>query len=285
MTQYLRKVIADFGGLVINQQGGDQLKIGFSISKDVSSATNDATIELWNLTEGHRNVVGKEFDHITLEAGYEKANNIGIIFDGDIRDVEHRREGPDIITKISCGDGDKALRKATISKSFPKDTPVKDVIEEVQKQLEKYGVQRGEWKGVDDLPKLKRPLALCGACLRDMNMIGRSHNIYWSIQNGATEVIPSDDALDQIVFLSPKTGLIGVPTITDNGVKFEALLNPEIRPNRKVQIESQTLEMNGEGGIYRVSSVTYSGDNRDGDFKVAGHGEAYSGGKVDEGKK
>ena len=87
------------------------------------------------------------------------------------------------------------------------------------------------------------------------------------------------------MLITPETGLIGVPTITDNGVRAKALLNPEIRPGRRVQIESETLEMNAEGGIYRVSSATYAGDNHQGDFVVDIGGESIQGGKVDEGAK
>lgn len=287
MTQWLRLARATLGGIGINYHGGDQLKIEFSISKDIGSSANDATITFYNLRESTRNGVGKELEDVTLEAGYENEGNVAIIFSGQIRDVEHRRNGPDILTAITCGDGDKALRKATTSRSYPKGTKLTTIIDDLQADLEKQGVAKGEWRFPDGFEEktLKRPFAMCGGCVREMDMLGRSNGFYWSVQNGATEIIPSDDALDQVVFLSKDTGLVGVPTITDNGVKFEALLNPEIRPGRKVQIESEMLEMNGAGGLYRVSSVTYAGSNRDGDMLVSGHGEAYSGAKVDEGIK
>ncbi|MCY0154234.1 hypothetical protein OEG86_20620 [Hoeflea alexandrii] len=50
-------------------------------------------------------------------------------------------------------------------------------------------------------------------------------------------------------------------------------------------MKSQTLEMNAADGMYRVSDVTYSGDNMTGEFKVDITGEAVKGGKVDEGVK
>ncbi len=290
MQQFLKKVRLTVSGLVINPGGMNvhELKIGFSVSKTISSTANTAEIEIWNLNEGHRNALGKELDEVTLEAGYMPplgGDNVGVIFKGQMRDVEHRRDGPDIISKISCGDGDKAFRKATTSKSFPAGTPVKDVMEEIYSQLAKEGVSKGEWKFPDDMKDFKRPYALCGACTREADRIGRGKGFYWSVQNGVMEIVPGDDSLSGTVFLSSKTGLVETPTITDNGVKFQALLNPEVRPGRRVQIESETLEMNGEGGLYRVSQVTYEGDNRQGKFRVSGHGEAIQGGKVDEGKK
>lgn len=320
MFQYQRKVRASFnGGYIINPGGiaRHEIKIAFTISKGISSSANTAEIEIWNLNESSRNSMGKEFDEVTLEAGYMPPSglsgpgvlnfsrnengifvpsfgavstggggNVGVIFKGNIRDVEHTRDGPNIITRISCGDGDKALRKATISKSYRKGTPVKEVVEDIYKELEKQGVKRGEFKFPDDMEEtFKRPYATCGSCAREMDTIGRGRQFYWNIQNGTMEVVPGNGFIGTIVSITPESGMIGVPTITDNGVKVSALLNPEIRPNRRVQVESQVLEMNAANGVYRVSQCDYSGDNREGEFRVDVTGESVQGGKVDEGKK
>ncbi|CAN7388401.1 phage protein [Neorhizobium sp. LjRoot104] len=292
MDQYLRKVRATFnGGFIVNPGSStlDQIRIEFSISKGISSAQNTADITIFNLEESHRNSIGKEFDNITLEAGYIPPGgdgNVGIIFKGAVRDVEHRREGPNILTTISCGDGDRALRRATISKSFPAGTPVKDVVEEVYKQMEKEGVSRGEWKFPEDMqPTFKRPYAVCGSCTRELDTIGRGKGFYWSSQNETIEIVPGNGFVGSVALITPETGMIGTPAITDNGVRVSALLNPEIRPNRRVQVKSQTLEMNAADGMYRVSEVNFSGNNMDGEFKVDVSGEAIQSGKVDEGKK
>lgn len=325
MLQFLRKVRLTYSGGVINPGGVQkhEIKIGFSVSKGIESSQNTAEIELWNLSPGTRNALGKELDDITLEAGYMPpsvlnsaigpgasffdkipnrvgqgfqnivgtvsggSSNVGVLFKGQLRDLEHRREGSDIITKISCGDSDKAFRRATTSKAFPKNTPVQDVVEELYKQLEKEGISRGEWKFPDDIgdKKFTRPYAMCGTVKREIDRIGRGKGFYWSCQNQVMEIIPGDGFLGGVALISSENGMIDTPAVTDNGVKVSCLLNPEIRPNRRIQIRSEVLEMNGENGMYRVSQATYSGDNRDGDFRVDVHGEALGGGKVDEGKR
>lgn len=293
MRQYLRKVRATFnGGLLINPGGINphDIRIEFNIDKDTSSSPNSAEITIFNLSESHRNSVGKEFDAIILEAGYippEGSGNVGVIFKGAVRDVEHRREGPNILTIISCGDGSKALRRATISKSFPKGTPVKDVVDELSKQLEKEGVSRGEWKFPNDVESktFKRPYAVCGSCARELDTIGRGNGFYWNLQNETMEIIPSDGFIGGVVLITPETGMIGTPAITDNGVRVKALLNAEVRPNRRVQLKSETLEMNGDDGMYRVTGASYSGNNMDGEMVVDITGEAVKSGKIDEGIK
>jgi hypothetical protein len=292
MQQYLKKVRATFnGGFTVNPGGimRHELMISFDVSKSISSSANTATLDIYNLTESHRNAMGKEFDEVTLEAGYMPpggGSNVGIIFKGNIRDVAHKRSGEDIITTISCGDGEKAARKGAINKSYPKNTPVETVVNDIYSELAKEGVTKGEWKFPDDMEKnFKRPYAACGSCWREMNTLGRGKNFYWSIQNGAMEIIPGDGFIGMVALISPKTGMIDTPTITDNGIKVSTLLNPEIRPGRRVKVESSVIDLNATNGIYRVSECTFSGDNRDGDFKVDVTGEAVQGNKVDEGKK
>lgn len=288
MDLYLRKVRFRAGGLVVNEGGTNlhDLKIGFSVSKGLSSTQNAATIKLWNLAERSRNALGKELDNVELEAGYLPPNsggNVGMIFKGSIRDVEHKRDGADILTTLTCGDGDKAVREATIAKTYPAGTKVETVIEDIYAEMEKEGISRGEWKFPDEMPPFKRPYTVCGTCKRELDTLGRGRDFYWSLQNETMEIVPGDGYVGGVVLLSPQTGLIDTPTITDNGVKFKALLNPEIRPNRRVRIEAQTLEMNAENGEYRVSECTFAGDNRQGDFTVSGTGESIKSGKVDEG--
>lgn len=293
MRQYLRKVrlkASGSGGSLVLNPGPVQLheiKIAFDVAKSISSQANSATIRIWNLAESSRNAVGKELDQITLEAGYMppgETGNVGIIFKGQMRDVEHTREGPDIVTTLSCGDGDKAFRRATISKTYPAGTKVEDVVEGIYHELSKEGVSRGEWKFPDQMEPFKRPYSMCGGCKRELDTIGRGKGFYWSVQNGAMEVHPGDGFIGGVVLITPQTGMIDVPTLTDNGVKVSCLLNPEIRPGRRVRIESQVLEMNAEGGEYRVSEATYSGGNHDeADLRVAITAESIKGGKVDQG--
>lgn len=294
MQQFLRKSRLTFSGggsLIVNpddRSTTQEMKIGFNVSKGVGSSANTATIEIWNLNKTHRNMVGKELDSVTLECGYTPptgGSNLGIIFKGNLRDVEHRRDGPDIITKVSCGDGDKAFRSATISKTYPEGTPVQTVMEDIYAELAKKGIKKGEWKFPDDMKDFKRPYSVCGGCQREANTLGRGRGFYWNVQNETMEVIPRDGYLGGgVPLISAETGMIDTPTITDNGVRVKALLNPAIRPNRLVEVESETLEMNAEGGLYRVSQCTFSGNNIDGnDFSVTIQGESIQGGKVDEG--
>lgn len=292
MRQWLRKARVTFpGGFTVNPSNRvetHELRVQFSVSRGISGSPNTFEIKLFNLSASHRNALGRELEQVQLEAGYippEGGGNLGIIAKGRIRDFQHDREGPDIITTVSCGDGDLAYRRATISKTIPKGTSVPDVVEELYKELEKQGIDKGEWKFPDDVKTFKRPYSMCGSCTRELDTLGRGNGFYWSIQNETMEVIPGDGYLEGMILISPRTGMIGAPTITDNGVKVKALLNPDARPNRQVKVESEVLQMNAQGDTYRISQLDFDGDNQEGDFVMNITGEALSGGKVDEGVK
>ncbi len=293
MELWLRKVRVRFpGGFIVNPGGlgSHQMKVAFSVSKDLSSTANDGFVELWNLNEGHRNAVGRELKDIELEVGYMPpggGSNVALIAMAQIRDVEHRIEKPDIITRIEFGEGDKAFRQATISNTWPPNTRVVTILEDIAAELEAQGIRRGEWvlpEGLESEVRA-RPVSVHGDARREMDILGRSHRFYFNVQNGVHEIIPADGFIDGTVVLESGSGLIDVPSITDNGCTFNAMMMPDIRPGRKVKINSKTLEMNAAGSEYRVSQATYSGDNKDGPFTVSGTGEAVQGdGKVDEGE-
>ena len=292
MRQWLRKTRVTFpGGFTVNPSSRvetHELRVQFDVSRGISGSPNTFSIKLYNLSPDHRSALGRELETVQLEAGYappEGGGNLGIIAKGRIRDFQHDRSGPDIITTVSCGDGDLAYRRATISKTIPKGTPVPDVVEELYKELEKQGISKGERKFPDDVRTLKRPYSMCGGACRELDVLGRGNGFYWNIQNETMEVIPGDGYLEGMILISAQTGMIGAPTITDNGVKVKALLNPDARPNRQVKIESEVLQMNAQGDTYRISQLDFSGDNQEGEFVMNIQGEALSGGKVDEGVK
>lgn len=254
------------------------LKIQFSVEKTVTGTPNEAEIKIWNLSDASRAEINEELAEITLEAGYEYEGNVGVIFRGFTRDITHDRQGTDIITTIQCGDGDKSARKSYVSKTYDAGTNVEDIVKDIQGQME--GVELGELKFPENMSVPKRPISFMTTPQRSLDELGRSFGFYWSVQNGALEVIPGDGFLSEVTDITPQTGMIGVPSITDSGIVVKCLLDPDIRPNRQVNIQSETTDREGRSGLYRVSSVAYGGDNWDGDFYCELEAELINDGKT-----
>ena len=183
---------------------------------------------------------------------------------------------------MTAGDGDKAIRNSTISKTYPAGTPPELVMEDIYGEYSAHGVERGEWL-FPPMEPFVRPYSINGACSREANILGRGKGFYWNIQNQVMEIIPGDKYLPQLTLINRDTGMVHYPKITDNGIRVSTLINPEIRPNRLIAVESEAVE--AANGEYRVGRIDYSASNRDGDFYMHIHGETAIGGVVDEGKK
>lgn len=254
------------------------LQIEFEVEKTLDGAPNEAIIRIWNLSETSRLNINKELELVTLEAGYEREGSRGIIFTGYTRDITHEQVGVDIITTIEAGDGDKAARKSFVSKTYPKGTTIRAMILDIHKKM--TDVELGEIVLPEGLEPIKRPVSFMTPPRRCLDELGRSHGFYWSVQNGTLEVVPADGFLSEIIDITPDTGMVGVPTITDAGIMVRCLLNPAIRPNRQVNIRSKTTGRIGADGLYRVSSVGYFGNNHKGDFVCEIEAELINDGKT-----
>lgn len=264
----------------------DKLKIDFNITKTIGSKTNSATISIYNLTKSHRRQLGEEFDKVELKVGYE-GGPLSTIFKGDIEDVEHTKETGDVKSEMTCGDGNEGVRKGAVSKTFPAGTKPKAIVDYLQTEMP--GTSKGEMKGLDELPAYKRPVTVYGWAARELDKLGREHAFYWSIQNGEVQAVKNDKVLNGTTVISRETGMIGIPTVTDKGVKVKALLNPNVSPGRTIDVRSDFLdEASGKdkrksddgGGLFRVSEVTFSGTNRGEEFYVEAEGNRVEGGKV-----
>ena len=68
------------------------------------------------------------------------------------------------------------------------------------------------------------------------------------------------------VSISPATGLVGVPAVTDDGetVEFHSFLNPLIQMGSQITITSENVN-----GSYVVSSLSHNADNWSGSFITA----------------
>lgn len=285
MRLWIRDIRVTFEGdagqlVVAPDPRGRTLRIEFHAVKNLSGTPNKAVVMVSNLSAESRLRVQREFDRVRIEAGHVAAGNRGIVFEGFIRDVRHQREDADIVTTVHAGDGDLAYRQAVISETMPAGTTPAQVVDRILEDMPE--VARGVIQGLDGLPAYTRPVVLCGPCRVELDKIGRTHRLYWSVQEGALEVVPGDGFIDDVVVLSRETGLIGVPDVTDSGVRVTAILNPQIRVGRVIEVRSETLEMNEAEARYRVSQVVFNGDTHADQYYAQVDGERIDGDRVVE---
>jgi hypothetical protein len=250
----------------------------FQVEKSLASGKpNTAEVKIWNLTEDQiSHLENVKTPAVKIEAGY--GDTLSTIFLGRLRTANTEDDGPaDTVTTISSGDGEVQIQTARINKPIGKNTKAEDVIRELVKAL---GVGEGNLsQAVKDIQLtiggqlFPEGGILSGSAAREMTGICRSVGLGWSIQDGKLLLLPLGKVLEgEALLVSPETGMIGSPTVDNNGIMtVKMLLIPDVFPGRKLVLESKRLK-----GQYRIETARYSGDTSGvGDWYVEVEGKRY----------
>lgn len=280
--QYIRRC-----NLIVANEAGEgldlsNLRIKFKIKKSDVQTPNTAEIRVYNLAEETANRIRKEFQNITLQAGYE--SNYGLIFNGNIKQIRFGREnGTDTFIDIAAADGDDAYNFAVVNTTLAAGSKQSDQIGAAARSMAGRGVATGHIDATGDA-KLPRGKAMYGMARNYLRQSAEASNTSWSIQDGKVQFVSLTGVLpNQAVLLTSKTGLVGQPEQTNDGIKARCLLNPMLRIGGKVQINekdvaeaklpdtSKDAQANKPAaieadGFYRLLVVEHSGDTRGNDW-------------------
>ena len=280
--QYLRAcklIVASAGGSGLDLSG---LHIKFAIKKADAQTPNTAEIRVYNVAETTVARIRKEFSRVVLQAGYE--TNLGVIFDGNIKQVRFGREnGVDTYIDIAAGDGDDAYNYAVVNTTLAAGASQRDQINAAASPMSDRGVKPG-YIGETGDTKLARGKVMYGMARDYMRQSAEASDTSWSIQDGKLQFVPNTGVLpNQAVVLNSKTGLVGTPEQTNDGIKARCLLNPMLKIGGKVKINekdvaqakladtSKDAQANkpadiASDGFYRLLVVEHSGDTRGNDW-------------------
>ncbi len=240
--------------LIVGKNGSGikitDLRMRFSIKKSSDDQPNTAKIEIYNLNNDNASQLLGEWTDIQLTAGYAGAERL--IYSGQIRTATPRVDGTDRIITIESGDGDREILRGFVNKTLTKGCTADQIVGECQSAM--FGVPTAH---KDKLPtKYTRGRVLSGRAADIMTKQTKQDDAQWSIQDGQMLVLKGDNVRPNAVWLiSSKTGMLGSPEPTQDGVKVTTLLNPEYMIGGVAKIDSLIYQ----GGI-RIESIQHSGD-------------------------
>lgn len=272
MTQLFRRKVEVVVDTLVLGDGG--LDVAFEVERTLRRHPNKAQIRIWNLSASHRAQLEQLGSvRVRLRAGYQ--DGFAEIFNGDLRRAQSERDGADIVTTISGGDGELATRRGTVNRSFASPVNFDHVLQHL---VDAIGVGVGNalsaltGTSLDQAGSESRGagVVLSGRADDELDGLLTSAGLEWSIQDGALQVLPRGRALDgTAVRLAPDTGLIESPSVSTKGVlTARALLMPDLVPGRKVQIDATTVS-----GFFRMKKGTYVGDTASDDWSIGLEGE------------
>ncbi|WP_332116087.1 phage protein [Azorhizobium caulinodans] len=254
------------------------MRIRFAVRQGDVATPNNADIVITNLSAATANKIKKEYNSIVLQAGY--SGNLATIFEGEIVQVRVGRENPtDTYVNVIAKEGHVAFNFGFVNKALASGHTYRDQVDACLAALKPYGITAGF---IADLgaTKMPRGKALFGMVRDQLRTICQATGTSWSIQGKKLQIVKNDTYVpgDAIV-LNSRTGLVGMPVQTLGGIEVRCLLNPQIKPGRRIQIDQASIQeatlttnyQNAQNylipetaadGLYRVITVDHSGDTR-----------------------
>jgi len=249
------------------------LRVVFDAKKSLAKEPNSLDLRIYNLSKQTRSSLQGRGLKVLLLAGYQ--NEIGQIFSGDSRTCDHVYEKPDWVTRIQCGDGEVKYRTSRFVESFAPGTQVADVLEACARALG-VGIGNAKVRFQQALPRnfqqFVQGFAAHGNAAQYMDMLVRSAGLAWSIQDGELQVLSTTEVnTDEVVLLTPKTGLIGSPVHGSpdkkgglSTLKVRSLLQHKLRPGGRFKLEADSIR-----GVFRVEKLGHNGDTASGPWYTA----------------
>ena len=153
--------------------------------------------------------------------------------------------------------GDKTVGSRTLSgltaRSYAGAVPIRTVVTDLVSDLgEDFRIGP-----LDAVPNVEvEDWTHSGAISVGLTWLLDPHGVDWYDDDGQIRFnrsgVTQPDA--EIVTLNPRTGLIGSPSVTNDGAKARSLLNASLRVGNRVQLDSETLK-----GQWRIVGVRHHG--------------------------
>ncbi len=265
-----RVIVSDINGIGIDVS---TLRCTFQIEKSLSETPNYAEIVLYNLSAQTENSIIKEGAKVILEAGYQNPQ-YGLIFSGDIvQPLRGKEDNTTYTLTLVSQDGDLFYNKGIINASFRAGQTPRDILENMTKQSSN-ALELGQLSNNLTPTALPRGKALFGLTRDYFRQIAKSEQAAFYINNNKIDFVKAMDLpTNEIIKLNGKSGLIGMPEQTEEGIQATCLLNPLLDLNKMVAIDLSSIQRqkadrnnelkNIEGsGVFKIIKIVHKGDIR-----------------------
>lgn len=256
-------------------------KVKFQVWQGDKETPHHAQVRVYNLSEDTRRRIQGEFVDLVLQAGYVDGP-FGIVFQGSIVQTKRGWEGEGgVDSYVDIIGADEAFASAIVNSAVAKGSSFQDRANALAKAAslpQGFAAQLPP----NQLPRGRVYYGMVRDHLRDLTA---STDTTWWVQNGQLQVMSKTGYLPgEAVVLTSKTGLIGWPRQTEQGIEIRCLLNPKIKPGVRVQIDNASvlqadlnLSISGaasnallpsisDDGLYRVIVCEQRGDTRGNDW-------------------
>lgn len=265
-------VTATQPGIVTNTRTwAKPLDIDFDIEKTRDQGINEGKLTLFNLKKESRDFLAQKGTIVEIKAGYVETGAKSI-FTGEVELCSPERQGNDWQIKLELRDGAAICRTVKADKSFKKDTPNQDVFNYLIGLLTTAPNDNVTplSKGVINIASVTGTLAK-GKSLRDLayeelHTLCRSWGLELRITDFRLNIHPKNtNLLQELAVLNAKSGLIGSPEVTEDGISVECLMRDDLEPGAVFELQAETRSISGR---YQVDNMSYQGTSDGGKWAL-----------------
>jgi len=254
--------------IFIAETGGRQFRIQFEIIVEYGGAISYCDLAIFGLSKESANKLFKRGAVLSIRAGY--VDNIDYIFRGKIKNVLKEREGADVITRLLSRGGSQD--KKTISRSLGENTELTTIIKACADAMG-YALTINSDDFVD-IPPYMRGYTMTGDPKRYLDKLSKAHGFSYAIENDRIVVIGEGSfRKNTLIEVSQKTGMEGIPEVTEVGCDVSVRLNPALKIGARIDVQSELSTFNFSNiyfqnipeqagkGVYRIFKIEHSGDS------------------------
>ena len=263
-------------------------KITFQVSQPTTEQPKAAEIYIYNLSSETMNLLAgvdsqKINTQVILECGY--GDELSVAFKGRVFQYRRGRENPtDTWLCVLAVSGDVVQNEALVNVCLPAGTSKKEVGQKLLSEAEKYGMVLGEVASFGE-QLYPRGRVFFGSLHDSLQNFGKENNVTFDYSDDVISSINTlGYSLEPVQILTPKTGMVGMPQLTSEGLIVKCLLNPRLKRKGRVQVDMSNLQTeaydiswttggpdqvfkNPKGieaakGIFVIQAIEHSGDTR-----------------------
>lgn len=258
----------------------DGLRIAAEIDRTDEPHPDSAKIRLWNLDATDRAFLARaaggspkpQARFVQLFAGHAGLFGLTggqpppLVFAGDVTEATIGRDGRDIITELTCGDGRRAFVETRMVETFT--GPITSLAI-LQAAAAKMGLLFTAGPGL--VPLTYRSGYVChGAARQVVTTLVASMGARWCIRDGMLLVTaPGQGTAEEVILLSADTGLLAGLKVSSGkkAIQGVAMLDGRIAPRRRGMIQDVAFT-----GLALFKKVAVKLDSHEGEFQSAFEG-------------
>lgn len=243
------------------------LTLKINMERSWSSKLNQIDVEVYNLTESHRNSIYQDWysygelntqpdpetgeslngNNFILEAGYDTLYRI---FVGTIVVAGSSREGTNIITRISAWGNNFDIQTTRTFQTLQSGQTLASVLKTLIGEFP--NLQQGNELNYPQ--EFSRPVVLNGVTWDLLKQYSNA-NVY--IDNGKVYILRDNEALNVTTVIDASTGILETPVRFPGGLWLTSLFEPSINVGQLVNVES-SVQAN-YNGTYSVRGIRHHG--------------------------